>query len=514
MYKLKLSLVMFMLILSNISMGQYTAVNSGWSDEVNGIRGHIYSVEIDRTRSISGSNGITIVTIEMQATTYKKRMNYWVGDYCHIEANGWASRVCHGSLHADGKLYDVATCGQYKSHWGWDNVAAGETRKYSIVFDGVPPGVTSISLVDNSSSCHGYSGNVNITNPHIGATEWTEALVKLNADANNDGICGIYEEISDNNTGVYRLGCVKEKGKYYLVYLGSREKYPWWKMGDIKAEMEESATPGLFKAKWSMQHKGINSDCLLSFDGVSMQSFISKDKNVYMKMYPTASTNGMDGDNESEEPKQWSGTGWALGNGYVVTNNHVAEGASTIIVKGVGGDISIGYSAQIVTTDKVNDLAILKINDSRFTGYGVLPYGISSRVADVGEDIFVLGWPLGKFLGEEVKITTGIINSRTGSGSYPNCYQIQAPITNGNSGGPVFDSKGNIIGIVVGGLNKELNLAENVGYAIKTSYLKILIENASLNIPFSSNNTLSSLSLPEKVKRVKKFVFLIECTDK
>ena len=126
----------------------------------------------------------------------------------------------------------------------------------------------------------------------------------------------------------------------------------------------------------------------------------------------------------------------------------------------------------------------------------------------------MLGWPLGQELGEEIKLTTGSINSRTGFGEYQNCYQIQAPITNGNSGGPVFDSKGNIIGIVVGGLNKELNLAENVGYAIKTLYLKALIENADLNIPFPNKNSISILSRPEKVKRVKKFVFLIECTGR
>ena len=76
----------------------------------------------------------------------------------------------------------------------------------------------------------------------------------------------------------------------------------------------------------------------------------------------------------------------------------------------------------------------------------------------------------------------------------------------------MFDNKGNVIGIVVGGLNKHLNLAENVGYAIKTSYLKILIENAGLNIALPNNNTISTLSLPEKVKRVKNFVYYIECS--
>lgn len=232
----------------------------------------------------------------------------------------------------------------------------------------------------------------------------------------------------------------------------------------------------------------------------------------YIKDYPTRSMYNASNTEKEVQPSSWSGSGWALGDGYVVTNNHVVEGASIIIVKGVGGDNNTGFTAEVVITDRINDIAILKIKDSQFKEYGNIPYCVSSRIADVGEDVFVLGWPLGQLLGEEIKLTTGSINSRTGFGDFQNCYQIQAPITNGNSGGPVFDSKGNIIGIVVGGLNKELNLAENVGYAIKTSYLKILIESAELNIPFPGNNTISTLSRPEKVKRVKNFVYYIECS--
>ena len=71
-----------------------------------------------------------------------------------------------------------------------------------------------------------------------------------------------------------------------------------------------------------------------------------------------------------------------------------------------------------------------------------------------------------------------------------------------------YDSKGNVIGIVVAGVPG----AENVGYAIKISYLKILIESAGLNITFPTNNTVATLSLAEQVKRVKRFVFYIECS--
>lgn len=210
----------------------------------------------------------------------------------------------------------------------------------------------------------------------------------------------------------------------------------------------------------------------------------------------------------ANEKREWSGTGFAIGNGFLVTNNHVVDGANTITIKGVKGDMNNGYSAEVVATDKANDIAIIKINDANFNGFGTLTYAVQQRMADVGEDVFVLGFPLTQALGNEIKLTNGIVSSRTGYQGDVSTYQMSAPVQPGNSGGPMFDSKGNVIGIVVAGVPG----AENVGYAIKTSYLKILIESAGLNIKFPANNTISTLSLAEKVKRVKNFVFYIECS--
>ena len=225
----------------------------------------------------------------------------------------------------------------------------------------------------------------------------------------------------------------------------------------------------------------------------------------FIKEYPTPS---MYEEAVNSQPSEWTGTGFAIGNDYIVTNNHVAGEAKTIYVKGVKGDTNTGYTAEVVATDKVNDIAILRITDSQFTGFGTIPYAVQQRMADVGEDVFVLGYPLTQALGNEIKLTNGIISSRTGYQGNIATYQMSAPVQPGNSGGPMFDDKGNVIGVVVAGVPG----AENVGYAIKTSYLKILIESAGLNIQFPANNTISSLSLAEKVKRIKNFVYYIECS--
>lgn len=229
------------------------------------------------------------------------------------------------------------------------------------------------------------------------------------------------------------------------------------------------------------------------------------DEYDFIKEYPTTS---MYEEAIKSQPSEWTGTGFAIGNSYIITNNHVVGEAKTISVKGVKGDMNTGLTAEVVATDKANDIAIIRINDPSFKGFGTIPYSVQQRMADVGEDVFVLGYPLTQALGNEIKLTNGIVSSRTGFQGDISTYQISAPVQPGNSGGPMFDNKGNVIGIVVAGVPG----AENVGYAIKTSYLKILIESAGLNIQFPANNTISTMSLAEKVKRVKNFVFYIECS--
>ena len=154
-------------------------------------------------------------------------------------------------------------------------------------------------------------------------------------------------------------------------------------------------------------------------------------------------------------------------------------------------------------------LAIIKIDDRGFVGFGNIPYSIKTTLADVGEDIFVLGYPMTTTMGEEIKLTTGVISSRTGFQGDVALYQISAPIQPGNSGGPLFDNYGNIIGIV----NAKHNGAENVGYAIKASYLKNLLESTVSGNILPNNNIIKSQTLPTKVKSVKNFVYLIKCTN-
>lgn len=450
--------------------------------------------------SVAIHDNQTWVTVELIPTKNRSFMHFWTSDNTYIIVSKNIELPIIGFLH-NNKIDKEPFSGD----WGWDNVEKGKKYYYTMIFAGkIPPGVTNFTLTDKGTKygSHGYGfSNYTINNPPTYVNQWSEFSVKQNIDSNNDGICGIYE--GSNNTG-YKLGCIKENGEYKLIYLGSLKPKCWWQVGDIKAVLRPSATNGLFKADWYMQNTMLESNCYVLFDGSSMKTSFGTEEVFYLKMYPTFNSERL-----STIEDRWSGTGFALDNGYIATNYHVVENAKSIKVQGIKGDLSVEYNATVISTDKFNDLAIIKINDSRFNGFGSIPYRIKTSTSDVGENVFVLGYPLTTSMGDEIKLTTGVISSKSGFQGDVSLYQISAPIQPGNSGGPLFDGQGNLIGIV----NAKHRGAENVSYAIKASYLNNLAESALSISLLPTNNVISGMSLSNKVKSLKNFVFIITCSS-
>ena len=221
---------------------------------------------------------------------------------------------------------------------------------------------------------------------------------------------------------------------------------------------------------------------------------------------------------EKTRQSTWYGTGFALNNGYFVSNYHVYANvdntedyqAKKIFVKGVNGDFSIQYKAVFITGDKDNDIAIFQIRDTAFHGFGTIPYTINPNMINVGDEVWTLGYPLTQIMGNEIKFTDGRINSRTGYQGKINFYQISIPLHNGNSGGPVFDQNGNIIGIATSGLRKDMT--ENVNYALKSTYLYTLLESSFNMHIVPKGQNYSRMSVAEKIKTTKPFVFQVVCS--
>lgn len=224
----------------------------------------------------------------------------------------------------------------------------------------------------------------------------------------------------------------------------------------------------------------------------------------FVRDYPTVS------EIERVQRTEWTGSGFAIANGYIATNYHVTDGAKSIRIKGVDGNMQKAYKGYVVASDKENDISILKIVDKDFNGFGEIPYSIGKATVEAGDEIFVLGYPLTSTMGEEIKLTQGIISATSGYKGDPSLYQISAAVQPGNSGGPLFNEDGAVIGIICGTHSD----AENANYAVKVSYLYNLVSTSSHGININQSNHIKGKKLSTKVKKVKNHVYLIECSSK
>jgi hypothetical protein len=201
-----------------------------------------------------------------------------------------------------------------------------------------------------------------------------------------------------------------------------------------------------------------------------------------------------------------TGSGIVLStDGYIATNNHVVDGGIEFFVDVFTNGIKKSYKASVIKTDETNDLAIIKINDPTFKNFSILPYSLRMQGINVGEKVFAMGYPRPGLQGEEVKVTDGIISSKTGFQNDNKTYQISAPIQPGNSGGPLFDNSANLIGLTNAGIPS----GENVGYAIKISNLNNLLDMIPDFPAMPLKTAISDLPFTEKVKILSNYTVLI-----
>ena len=300
--------------------------------------------------------------------------------------------------------------------------------------------------------------------------------------------------------------------KYRVVVLESSSD--GWKLGQIRGFVTTGSVESVYSYKYYTRNIYDGSEVqsqniFLIVESPVIMSYSRVDRNGKISMYriyPKVDNNGIEIGGATEKLPQWSGSGIVIGKRYIATNNHVVEGAKSLVVKGVNGDMNTSYKVQVVISDKNVDVAIVKIIDEKFEGFDMLPYGFQTTTVDVGTEIFVLGYPRTDIMGNEVKVTNGTISAKTGYKNNVSLYQMSAPIQPGNSGGPVFDYNGNLIGISVAQIRNDI--AQNVNYAVKLSYLQTLVESCNENIELSGDNIISSFSLADKVKAITPYVVM------
>ncbi len=147
------------------------------------------------------------------------------------------------------------------------------------------------------------------------------------------------------------------------------------------------------------------------------------------------------------------------GKGYMITNAHVVHNSRNIAVTNNKGE---QFKAVLVKEFLDKDIAILKIDDENFKPFSSIPYGISKTESDVAEPIFTLGFPR-----NDIVYGEGYLSAKTGFNGDTLSCQIRYSRQPGNSGGPVFNHNGEVIGI----LSAKETEAEGVVFAIQSKYI-------------------------------------------
>lgn len=197
--------------------------------------------------------------------------------------------------------------------------------------------------------------------------------------------------------------------------------------------------------------------------------------------------------------------------GFLVTNYHVIKGADSIYIETKKDSTLMRLKVKAVYGDEGKDLAILRVTDTSFTTFGQLPFALRTEEANLAESVYTLAYPR-----EEIVYGEGTISAQTGYRGNPNSYQISIPVNPGNSGAPVMDARGNLVGLITGKDKK----MEGATFAIKAKHLADIMHSITQDLEVTDSlrkplikpttNYLQYLQRPQQVRKLRKFVFVVK----
>ena len=356
--------------------------------------------------------------------------------------------------------------------------------------------------------------------PEVEKTDWNEEKLRTYYDTTTvalNALEGIYKSIADENTGEMRVGVVKDGYKYKVIILESDDYR--WKLGEVKAVFEPADR--VYSVSWYLGNK-TKTECFGAWNSNGILEVDLRPKLEatvrFVKIHPLSQPKSTDKspaeDNRPKNTVKATGTGFAIStDGYIATNEHVVNGANRVTVDVFSPETGIAnkYEAKIIVSDPVNDVAIIKIEDPDFNGFKPLPYSLETR-ANIGADVYTIGFPLSSVMGSNFKVANGIISAKTGVNDDIRKYQITVPIQPGNSGGPLLNKDGNIVGITSSALNADAvgTRVENVNYAVKSLYLLNAIYTIPTMEEMPTDSSVKGLSLEQQIDIIKDYICLIK----
>lgn len=207
------------------------------------------------------------------------------------------------------------------------------------------------------------------------------------------------------------------------------------------------------------------------------------------------------------EPELYStGTGFVVsGVRHVLTNDHVVDECVEV-------RIAPALAATVVARDEASDLALLKITAEEAGAVASFRQGRGIRP---GDDVVVGGFPLQSYLASEMHVTTGSVSALAGPGDDRRFFQITAPVQPGNSGGPVLDSSGNVVGVVMAKLDAIKiayatgDIPQNVNFAVGAGTARAFLD--THDVPYETAPSTDELKPADVAAKARRFTVLIEC---